>query len=762
MTGGTWVGRALRRAAQRPGVCLAGAVLAALSVGVIVSVALLPEVGPRAHRVARPARNRAPAYWPPNQDVRRDFRNFAQALSSIARPERAAMVRICIVTYSLVGPTKNGGIGTADTAMAELLASDGRFAVTVLYVGEAPDSIAPWVQHYATKGVHLVPLPDSEVTISANRYATVSYLVYRWLRAQEHAFDIVRFHEWHGPGYFSLLAKRQGESSCSSTTFVVTLHCPSTFYLEGSRRPFSSMNAFVSDFLERQSVALTDILVSPSAFMLEWVQQRPEWPTLPGRTFVQPNVLMPSVARSSSVASTGAQRVPVHELVFFGRLEVLKGFHIFCDALDILFSSSMPLPLGVTFLGRPNFGTSSDSTVDAVARIRDRARQWSIEPIILTEMSQPEAVAYLRHGSGRLAVMPSFVENSPYAVLECLAMGVPFIASAVGGTPELVDPRDTKSVLFAPVTAEALANAVGEAVELGAVVARSVVNHTANGAETAELHWRIAQPDRLVPPELPHPIVAVCIVHRNRGTLLQQSIDGVLQQRYDPMRMDIVIVADGSDDRMSLDALDSLELRLRDLVTSQQLHGAQVIRDSIRSTGAARNTAFQHSSAEFVAFLDDCDVPKNTWLSSMVKVALHTQADIVTCMADVFEDASRPVKVLRRWVPLGPAPDLGMFHNVYGAYAGLFRRKALVSLGGYSEDAGATSEDWELYARAVLQGMRLELVPEALIWYRDRPGSMRPQQDPAGSPALRPYLAVLRPELHNAIRFSHANTIRAM
>lgn len=302
-----------------------------------------------------------------------------------------------------------------------------------------------------------------------------------------------------------------------------------------------------------------------------------------------------------------------------------------------------------------------------------------------------------------------------------------------------------------------------------------------------------------MPPELPHPIVAVCIVHRNRGTLLQQSIDGVLQQRYDPMRMDIVIVADGSDDRMSLDALDSLELRLRDLVTSQQLHGAQVIRDSIRSTvrvrinrfacpnpdacplqGAARNTAFQHSSAEFVAFLDDCDVPKNTWLSSMVKVALHTQADIVTCMADIFEDASRPVKVhpvariasrsipnaqqqvLRRWVPLGPAPDLGMFHNVYGAYAGLFRRKALVSLGGYSEDAGATSEDWELYARAVLQGMRLELVPEALIWYRDRPGSMRPQQDPAGSPALRPYLAVLRPELHNAIRFSHANTIRAM
>lgn len=118
--------------------------------------------------------------------------------------------------------------------------------------------------------------------------------------------------------------------------------------------------------------------------MLEWVQQRPEWPTLPGRTFVQPNVLMPSVARSSSVMTTGAQRVPVHELVFFGRLEVLKGFHIFCDALDILFSSSRPLPLGVTFLGRPNFGTSSDSAVDAVARIRDRARQWSIEPIILT------------------------------------------------------------------------------------------------------------------------------------------------------------------------------------------------------------------------------------------------------------------------------------------------------------------------------------------------------------------------------------------
>jgi hypothetical protein len=50
---------------------------------------------------------------------------------------------------------------------------------------------------------------------------------------------------------------------------------------------------------------------------------------------------------------------------------------------------------------------------------------------------------------GTLVVMPSLQENSPNAVYECLEHGIPLIASAVGGVPELVEP----DVLFEPTPA---------------------------------------------------------------------------------------------------------------------------------------------------------------------------------------------------------------------------------------------------------------------------------------------------------------------
>jgi len=44
--------------------------------------------------------------------------------------------------------------------------------------------------------------------------------------------------------------------------------------------------------------------------------------------------------------------------------------------------------------------------------------------------------------------MPSHVENSPYTVLECIGRGIPFLASSVGGTPELIRSDWRKAVLF--------------------------------------------------------------------------------------------------------------------------------------------------------------------------------------------------------------------------------------------------------------------------------------------------------------------------
>ena len=45
-----------------------------------------------------------------------------------------------------------------------------------------------------------------------------------------------------------------------------------------------------------------------------------------------------------------------------------------------------------------------------------------------------------------------------------------------------------------------------------------------------------------------------------------------------------------------------------------------------------------------------------------------------------------------------------------------------LNVGGFTEDAGVGHEDWELWARAILKGYTLQVVPEALYWYRTASG----------------------------------------
>jgi glycosyltransferase involved in cell wall biosynthesis len=83
-------------------------------------------------------------------------------------------------------------------------------------------------------------------------------------------------------------------------------------------------------------------------------------------------------------------------------------------------------------------------------------------------MPRERALAFLKV-PGRCAIMPSRVENSPYAVLECIGRGIPFLASSVGGTPELIRSDWRKAVLF-PNSPEDLCRAIKWILAEGAVI----------------------------------------------------------------------------------------------------------------------------------------------------------------------------------------------------------------------------------------------------------------------------------------------------
>ena len=351
--------------------------------------------------------------------------------------------RICIATPDILGPVKNGGIGTAYHHLARLLAGLGH-NVVIAYVGSnAVDErlMQETRSFYAGFGIAFEPIvPRPAVENMLSQVAAPTWALLDWLRGRERCFEIVHASDWHGLGYGPMLAKSLG-LAFGTTHFVVHGHAPTLWHVEGNRQVLSSERELGWVFMERRSVELADTVTCGSAYLLEWM--RDAGYALPARSFVWPNPFpapdLSPAAAAERVARDGAR---LEEVVFFGRLEPRKGLVPFVDAIGRLVRQRRS-PKRVTFLGKASI------RIDGPGFIRSSARDWPIEIRTITDFSAEEAVAYLSQ-PGRLAVLPSLQENSSLAVTECLHAGIPFVASAVGGTPELVASTDHSRALVAP------------------------------------------------------------------------------------------------------------------------------------------------------------------------------------------------------------------------------------------------------------------------------------------------------------------------
>lgn len=630
--------------------------------------------------------------------------------------------RVCIVTLEINGPTRNGGIGTGYTALAELLAEHGH-QVTVLYLrgqDTEQENVKHWIREFQSRNITFVPLPESHLKYGGSNALSRSYRVYQWLREQE--FDIVHFHEWLAAGYYSLLARHQG-LAFHQTRFCVGTHSPTMWLKEAGQELLSDIDDLELDSMERRCVELSDVIWSPSQHLATWMKQH-HWPGQE-RVFVQP-YLTPTL---NEICQRETQVSETSEFVFFGRLETRKGLNLFCDALDRL-ALTNSTPAIVTFLGKSvDIGQQTSKEL-----IASRSTEWSFQVQILSEFDQQQALAYLQN-PGRVAIMPSLMDNAPLALTECLSLGIPFIACATGGIPELIHVSDHDRCLIPP-RADALAKRLREILHHRHAPARANVDHEANQQFWQQFH--------LIPGKKPEPtskkhldpLVSVCLVHHNRPQYLQHAIDSLLKQDYSTF--EVIVVDDGSSDSEALAYLDSLE---HDFA----MRGWKLLRQENRYLGAARNTAARYAEGEYLLFMDDDNVAKSHEISTFVDVAISTNADIVTCLMDMFtgdEPTSDQSQPETRWLFAGTDSLIGIAKNCFGDANALIKRSAFESLGGFTEDFGVTHEDWELFAKAVLQGMHLEMIPEALFWYRLTPDSMI-RTTPRGdnyARHLRPYL----------------------
>jgi glycosyltransferase involved in cell wall biosynthesis len=577
--------------------------------------------------------------------------------------------RVTVIAHELRGFHPVGGIGTATTFLALALARMGH-SVEFLLGKHAVDSIDPyWLDLYTGAGIKIRPTPPGNESVEPWHFAK-PHSVALGLRADPP--DIVIAHDLGAPAY-SALRLRQAGIAFENTLFVVFCH--------GSRRYIASLapdvpladlqTVLAIGTLEQASVELADVVVSPSAYLVEWMRSQ-GW-ELPERTLVIPYFTRPGATGEPAATMSRPNPDPLRRIAFFGRVDEKKGLKVFAAGLNAVEPERLD-GLELQFVGKTTAtwtreraeGLLSDETKRALRRV-------SFE----SELDQHEALALLSR-PGTLAVMPSLHDNSPNAVYECLEQGIPFIASNVGGVPELIDLADHARVLFEP-TAEGVKAAIGRVLAEGRVPdpVRPAFDSGVSSDRWAEV--LALQPRRRLDVEIDadaEPRVDVVVVRRGSQEALLRCVAALEEQTYPNFD---VVVAD------------------------------------------TRQSGLDQGSAPYVVFLEDEDVPDSELLKTLLDAARASGADVVTSGLRLTGDA-------KQHFFLGEPGGLGAVMNAYGN-VGLFRRTVLGNL----TDPPPTVRDldWPLMAELARSGVSVISVPVALVERRALPGSVR--DDPAGA-----------------------------
>jgi GT2 family glycosyltransferase/glycosyltransferase involved in cell wall biosynthesis len=621
-------------------------------------------------------------------------------------------MKICLVSNEILGAHRNGGIGTATSHLAMLLAANGH-SVTLFYAGSEPlDPLSPWASHYKTVSIAVSHHPRSYVNLRPP-WMKQPVAIYEQLQYQ--TFDVILFQEWMALGHSCLIAKRAGLAFEHTTLGVIT-HSSTPWLLEANRSFPKSHAELALMHMEQQTVELADAVVSPSHHLMEWMN-RAGW-KLPKSVSVIPYFLEgPKMlgADEHSVVRRHKLMVKPSHLVFFGRLEERKGIEIFLSAIAV--EELKRFRFKLTFLGRP----ATRSIEDIRTFVSNHRPDLMANIEFQTQLSSDEAQTFLS-SVDCVPVIPSLVDNSPCVVYESLKLRLPFIAAASGGIPELIDSRDWDRCLFEP-TVPSLARKLNE------VLSAQFWEPPRPSYDQQEIGKRWLAWLEQQAPNLPATKASigagavdttVVITHFERPRLVEQNLRALAMQS--DRNFDVVLVDDGSKSDAALAFLDRAGRGIAGLAVN-------VVRQSNKYLGAARNEGIRHAQGSFIVFLDDDNIPFPNMVEVFRRAAHHSETDIVTCQMQFFHDPSgepdfQELITGQRWAFSGGPVALGVIQNCFGDATAIYKREVFERIGYFHEIPGVTLEDWQLHLRARLEGLSLLSLPLPLFWYRVTPDSM--------------------------------------
>jgi glycosyltransferase involved in cell wall biosynthesis len=615
---------------------------------------------------------------------------------------------------------RNGGIGTYNWLMAHLLAGQG-WKVHVLYCGHVrrKDDLLDMRRRLAEAGIGWSYLGDFDEPESSKvpgiQDIIQVYLSERVRHAleevhREHHFDLIEFAEWGALGFRSVQARRAG-LAFDDVLMAVRLHSSSQWMREGNRHWLADPAEIEVDYCERYAFEHADVQISPCRYMFDYAR-RIGWNVRSDARVIPYPYPSPQFVPAAAAGPTDP------EIVFFGRLETRKGLEVFVRAVG-----DLDPRLAITFLGRVNVMPDGRSALEYLRSVLADRRYK-----LMTDCNREQALAYLA-GGNRLAVMPSLSDNCPFTVIECAVNGIPFLASRVGGVPELLpDPVVGAGLLFEP-NARDLARCLtgylaawpAERAELRERARRCMDVADNNRRAIDGYRDLLANADRPAeegPERLPSqaaggastPLVTVAIAHYNLGKYLPETLASLAEQTYP--NLEVLVIDDGSTDPHTLEVLTEQQARYPHF---------RFLSHPNAGIGATRNRGLAEARGEFFIPMDADNVACPHMVERFV-AALRRNPELsaVTCYCLAFKEAEDIAEgnFSYAYRPTGGPHVLASIKNIYGDANAIFRTAAFRAVGGYETDRDCSWEDLEAFVKLVNAGHKIDTLPEHLFYYR--------------------------------------------
>ena len=211
-------------------------------------------------------------------------------------------------------------------------------------------------------------------------------------------------------------------------------------------------------------------------------------------------------------------------------------------------------------------------------------------------------------------------------------------------------------------------------------------------------------------------MVSIIIPIYNRAHLIVETLDSITKQIY--VDWECIIIDDGSTD-------NTINIIKKYIENDERYKLYKRPNDFLKGPSECRNYGFKLSKGNFIQFFDSDDIMHPDHLSE--KITAIADADFVVCKLKEF-DKEFSLKLLE----VDNVLDIKHVENVFEAFvtgefpmmmvAPMWRKESLSPYMPIRKDLHIL-EDHELYARALYNSKKYEVVNRSLIFYRVDSGS---------------------------------------